>query len=1138
MDHPLQELFDYPGLSQEIVAFDLSDEFSRDAIQRAQAYLQPGIISKVEAGHLDFECESDYGLDDFSEGEGITVIARVMGSRRRHYKTGIDFYTNDDGEWAVACKCTCPVGYNCKHAAALLLHLKRTIAQGPPATRTPASVQLPRHIADWLRSLEFTATTPPPKPTSQQKFLAYCLEYTSSGKIRFALHPANILKNDRISIESTGTRADLSKPPQYIAEVDYPICIAYHRHPREYDGWNQSVLPAGQQGAALFDRAMQTHRFFFIADKNFHRSIDSHTPITRGADITAELGWETLPSGNARPSLLGLPAHFHIFPTEPPTYLDPHTAQLGTIICEQPNHLFKHWQNGPEISAHYIESLSAKISSIPGASIPAPISVPLETRPTTPPIPHIHISRLHATVAGLPSDHIVGHLSFQYSDSQLLPHPLTEKSPPQHIELRDGKRITWTRDAKLETALAKKLKAAGIIPFNRIISERHLHHSLRPTFVPEDSQPTIALAWLRSLESPALQKLRDQGWTITIDPKSGLTAHDASDFLPAIEADTDHGIDWFRFDVSFEIDGMKRSLIPLIAQAIEKNFPPSTTPDLPEWITIPCENPADGFIRLPARRFLEIVDQVRHLFHGREPGTGGFKLDRLAAAGIADGFGLKSDKTTRALTQLGRALKDIRELPQQDPPATVLATLRPYQQEGFRWLRFLTKHHLNGILADDMGLGKTIQTLTHLAAEHADNPGKTSLVIAPTSVVPNWISEAEKFTPHLKILLHHGNDRSTTTSDIAAADIVVTSYPLLHRDISILAKTDWHCLILDEAQHIKNPKSITAQAACALNAAHRICLSGTPMENHLGELWSLMRFLMPGYLPEEKSFNSIIRKPIERDRSGDAQNALNRRISPLILRRTKDQVATDLPPKTQLIHHIDLTKKQVDLYESVRASMDQRVREAIAAKGLAQSHIIVLDALLKLRQICCHPQLLKLPAAQKINESAKLHFLTDELLPQLLEEGRRILLFSQFTSMLALIEAHLEKEKIPFLKLTGQTKDRATLVKQFQTGEVPIFLISLKAGGTGLNLTAADTVIHYDPWWNPAAENQATDRAHRIGQNKPVFVHKLVCRGTIEDRILELQKHKAALVQALLSEETTSLKIDSETLSHLLEPLT
>jgi SNF2 family DNA or RNA helicase len=389
----------------------------------------------------------------------------------------------------------------------------------------------------------------------------------------------------------------------------------------------------------------------------------------------------------------------------------------------------------------------------------------------------------------------------------------------------------------------------------------------------------------------------------------------------------------------------------------------------------------------------------------------------------------------------------------------------------------------------------------------------------------------------MPVVMLHGPQRREAFERIPEAAVVFTSYPLLSRDFDLLEQQEWHLVVLDEAQHIKNPKAAVAIHACKLKSAHRLCLSGTPMENHLGELWSLMRFLMPGYLGDEKSFNTRVRKPIERERSQDAQAALKKRVGPLILRRTKDEVAKELPEKTEIIHGIELSQKQTDLYETVRASMDKRVREAIEGKGLAKSHIIVLDALLKLRQICCHPQLLKMPAAHKVVESGKLEYLKEELLPTLLEDGRRILIFSQFTSMLGLIQEHLQQEGIRHLKLTGQTKDRAAMVKEFQSGEVPVFLISLKAGGTGLNLTAADTVIHYDPWWNPAAENQATDRAHRIGQMKPVFVHKLVCRGTIEERILDLQKHKAALVEALLSEDTSKLKIDAETLSHLLEPL-
>ncbi|RPJ35252.1 MAG: DEAD/DEAH box helicase [Verrucomicrobiaceae bacterium] len=1125
MADPLQLLLEEPDLLDEIAKYDVQAEFSPNTVKRAMSYLAPGIITRFSSR------TEDDGVISFS--------AKVAGSRKTPYSTSVDFFIGDDGEWEVDYFCNCPVGFYCKHSAALMMWLKEALK----ADAGNNSQRIPKAVNDWLRVLE-TAETPkasqPGKTApAQEKFLAYCLENASQagGKIRFTLHPATRLKNGMVKIDPAVARADVTNPPKYIADEDLRICAAFRRHPTSYDGWSSCVFPEGAEGARLIEMALATGRFYYIAEQDFYLPSENHLQITEGEPVRVELAWDVLPSGNARPVIRGLNNEFRVLEVNPTMYLDALHGVIGPLVSDGPLHLLKHWEKGPEVDASIADLVSARLGSIQGGMVPAPVVIPSEVRPDCPPMPHFTVNRVSASLAGMPQDFIIGHLSFRYGDSEALPHQLQGGVSSEHIEIINGTRVIWKRDARLESELAVKLAGAGLLPFADLISEHLLHHSLRSAFVPIDPQPSSSLAWLRCLECQEMQHLREEGWIITVDPRAGLTAHDVGDFLPTIEAETDHGIDWFRFDVSFEVDGVKRSLIPLIAQAIEKNFPPSTTPDLPEWITIPCENPEDGFIRLPARRFLEIVDQVRHLFHGREMGAGSLKLDRLAAAGLANSLGLNTSATSRALAELGRALKDINELPHEDVPGTVKATLRPYQHEGFRWLRFLAKHHLNGILADDMGLGKTLQTLTHLAAEHAAKPGKPSLVVAPTSVVPNWAAEAEKFTPGLKVLTLHGAERLSAFKEIPGADLVITSYPLLHRDFSLLVNQQWHSLILDEAQHIKNPKSITAMSACGLAAAHRICLSGTPMENHLGELWSLMRFLMPGFLPDEKTFNSAIRKPIERDRSGDAQLALNRRVSPLILRRTKDQVATDLPPKTELIHHIELTKKQIDLYESVRAAMDKRVREAIAAKGLAKSHIIVLDALLKLRQICCHPKLLKTPAAEKVTESAKLHFLTDELLPQLLEEGRRILLFSQFTSMLALIETHLEKHGIPFLKLTGQTKDRASLVKQFQTGEVPVFLISLKAGGTGLNLTAADTVIHYDPWWNPAAENQATDRAHRIGQNKPVFVHKLVCRGSIEDRILDLQKHKSALVKALLSEETTSLRIDPETLSRLLEPI-
>jgi hypothetical protein len=664
-------------------------------------------------------------------------------------------------------------------------------------------------------------------------------------------------------------------------------------------------------------------------------------------------------------------------------------------------------------------------------ALPAPEKLESETRAVSKPVPHLRVyPRMMGKISDLRS-YLVGQISFRYLDSPLLT-PLRKGAAQTYAGIVDGKRVVWPRDFKAEQQMASRFMKAGLIALSEIVPPALLDTAGLYSCVPANLRPTPQLAWISLLGSPEMNKLREAGWLIEVDPKAGLTAHDAVDFFPEIEADPDHGIDWFRFDIAFELNGRRISLIPVIAEAIRMDLPSADAPDLPEFLSLPCENPEDGFIRFPARRLIEMVDQVRHLFLGVH-GDGPIRIDRLAAAGVADSLAIDSSGTIRALAELGRSLKSITALPPAEVPAGIRADLRHYQLEGFRWLQFLAAHGLHGILADDMGLGKTLQTLAHLTAEQGKNPGLPSLVIAPTSVVPNWAFEAQKFTPHLKVLMLQGKERAADFDQIAAADVVLTSYPLLTRDFDALAAQNWHVIVLDEAQYIKNPKSVSATNACQLKAAHRVCLSGTPMENHLGELWSLMRFLMPGFLGDEKSFNNHLRKPIERDRSTDAQLALNRRVSPLILRRTKDQVATELPAKTEIIHGIDLSKEQTDLYESVRAAMDKRVRDAIAAKGLGQSHIIVLDALLKLRQICCHPQLLKSAAAQKVTGSAKLEYLTDELLPTLIEEGRRILLFSSFTSMLSLIEQHLIREKIPYLKLTGQTQDRATLVKRFQT---------------------------------------------------------------------------------------------------------
>ncbi|WP_017757171.1 DEAD/DEAH box helicase, partial [Pseudacidovorax intermedius] len=372
-----------------------------------------------------------------------------------------------------------------------------------------------------------------------------------------------------------------------------------------------------------------------------------------------------------------------------------------------------------------------------------------------------------------------------------------------------------------------------------------------------------------------------------------------------------------------------------------------------------------------------------------------------------------------------------------------------------------------------------------------------------------------RFAPALRTAVWHGPQRHGR-GGFGSTDLVIAPYSLLPRDRVFWQKQAWHVVVLDEAQQIKNADSQVAQVAASLEARQRVALSGTPLENHLGELWSLFHFLMPGFLGSQARFREVFRTPIERHGDTACLEQLRKRVTPFLLRRTKQNVAKELPDKIETLSAVTLEGPQADLYETIRLATERQVRESLAERGLARSQIQVLDALLKLRQVCCDPRLVKsLPAAQQVRQSAKLEWLMD-VLPEMLEEGRRVLLFSQFTSMLALIEAALRERGLRWTTLTGQTTDREAAIARFTRGDVPLFLISLKAGGAGLNLPEADTVIHYDPWWNPAVEAQATARAHRIGQQRQVMVYKLVAEGTIEERILAMQARKAALSQGLL----------------------
>jgi superfamily II DNA or RNA helicase len=574
------------------------------------------------------------------------------------------------------------------------------------------------------------------------------------------------------------------------------------------------------------------------------------------------------------------------------------------------------------------------------------------------------------------------------------------------------------------------------------------------------------------------------------------------------------GMDWLSLRLSFESEGVAVTQDELARCLAEGR----------RYVRL-----ADGsFARLDAQKVRDVLlRQAEILATG---GGQGGKLPLSQAGRLQElleqvGRAVVSDGTK----ELFQKLRDINEIKGTKKPRNLKASLRPYQEQGFHWLCFLNDIGAGGVLADDMGLGKTVQALTLLlAVKAADEKSGTTrpfkaLIVAPTSVVTNWLREMDKFAPSLTHALWHGGDRKEREDELKDADVVVTSYALLRRDEELLSKLDLRYAILDEAQQIKNPLSATARAAKRLRADRRLALSGTPIENRLSEIWSIFDFVSPGLLGGLDKFEERYSRPID---GGDQKAAARLRatIHPFILRRTKSEVAKDLPEKIESDQYCELVGEQGALYAAVLKEVRTQVLGDIERQGIARSQIQILAGLTRLRQAACDPRLLGLPREFTDEDSGKLAALRD-LIETSLAGGHKVLVFSQFVSMLTIIRRAMDEDGVKYEYLDGSTKDRPERVDNFQRDDgPPVFLISLKAGGSGLNLTAADTVIHFDPWWNPAVEDQATDRAHRIGQTKVVTTYRLIARGTIEEKILELGGKKRELVGAVLSEDAGGAK--------------
>ena len=541
----------------------------------------------------------------------------------------------------------------------------------------------------------------------------------------------------------------------------------------------------------------------------------------------------------------------------------------------------------------------------------------------------------------------------------------------------------------------------------------------------------------------------------------------------------------------------------------------------------------NGLVEVSAGQWASIADDFRATLQqfadAANENRGKLQLDQAAAMSLAtiddDILDIKADKAWKKCLDKVRSIESINP----DPPAALDCDLRDYQVDGFRWMCRLAEWGVGGILADDMGLGKTVQTLALLLERIESGP---ALVIAPTSLGFNWESECHKFSPSLAPKLLREADRKELVANASEGDVIICSYGLVLRESELLQTVDWGTLVLDEAQNVKNSNTKTAKEVRKLSAGWKVALTGTPMENHLGELWSLFRAVSPGVLGSWEQFRKKFAAPIEKENDDERRAALSRVIAPFILRRSKKDVLTDLPDRSESNLVIELTQQEQERYDQVRLAAVGELDELGTEKLSTDQRFKVLQLLTRLRQIACHVNLIDDDWKEG---SSKLRMLMERL-EQLKERGHRVLIFSQFTSHLGLIKDACDEAGFTYQYLDGQTPPNARQqrVEAFQSGDGDIFLISLKAGGTGLNLTAADYVIHMDPWWNPAVEDQATDRAHRIGQKKNVMVYRFIAKGTIEEQIISLHAEKRDLVEGILSGAEASGKMSIEQLAALI----
>ncbi len=1125
------------------MAIRLSDFFDPATLQRGRDYARRDLVRSV---------------DQMAAG---VIEARVSNGAGKTYRQSIDLRDNRRGG-VMDGNCSCPVGFNCKHvAAALIIWSER---EGKPADGAKSGLSTP--VQGWLSHvMQHDAVPRQDDPEHPQDYpatikdrLLYVLDPLDSGvKIdiyKGRINAAGTALNKSIRRYDALHALRSAAPAKFIRPVDLELLAALAQA-RLWDasyayGLPDLLRPKGDQALGLLRRLSDTGRLLYNNSPDAGLTWSDDSPEAR-------LGWQTAADGTQRLRFedgAGAPLEIRAMDGAA-IWLDQGNGRLGCLAQPVADGTLRLVRSSPAVAPQDAGALSVALpQTLDGLALPRPRTIRQIRRKA---------AKCHARLTMTEEQASDGPRYWGTTPVRL--PTLTLRFVYDGVEVWDGDRdpqfvdgekiVTLTRDHAWEASCFRRLTQAGALPVDELEQHWPSDRMKACDFVFADGEMSLhrsEMSRIRDALDFAFQVapgLRRDGWEVIETAKWPYRLSEEEAVLSVVtQTETGEGFhdnDWFSLGFSAEIGGKALDVAPLVAACLEQ-LRDDWIEAVPDEETLRAQlvqqpvylrHGKSGYVALD----LSPIAALLHLFltHHAELGAlhpADASIARFAEEALA-GSDVRFADNAGILT-LARSLHALSQAQSFEAPAGLTASLRDYQSFGAAWMGSLIRAGFGAVLADDMGLGKTIQTLALLQARREVGADGPALLIVPTSLLHGWQAQAAQFTPDLRLLVLHGSDRRALRDRVEDADLVITTYPLLARDRDWLASRDWPLVILDEAQTLKNPASHMAKALREVPAQARLALTGTPLENSLQDLWTLIDWVVPGLLGDRKRFQSTFRTPIEKHGDAAAQARLSRRLRPFLLRRKKEDVAAELPPRTEIMDRVELPKPQQALYETVRSAMDVRVRDAIATRGLAAARITVLDALLKLRQVCCDPALVKTEAARSVTDSAKRARLR-ELVGELVAEGRRVLIFSQFVEMLKLIEADLADMDIASLILTGQTRDRAAVLELFSSGDAPVFLLSLKAGGVGLTLTEADTVILYDPWWNPAVERQAMDRAHRIGQTKPVFVHRLVAAGTVEEKILDMQARKQALADALFETgaESADMVLDEATLTDLFAPL-